>query len=384
MVGLTEERVANTPRAHFDLPREVGYFNSAYMAPMLHKVSEAGQRALSDARRPWTRTASDFFEPAERVRSLGAKLLGATADDIALVPSVSYAVGVAARNVALQPGQRILVLEEQFPSNVYPWYAAASRCGATVSAVARPADQDWTRAVLEQIDDSVAVAALPHCHWTDGSRLDLVRIGEALRARGAALVLDLTQSLGAMPFDVRQIQPDYVACAGYKWLLGPYGVGLLYTAPHRQGGDPLEYNWITRADSEDFAGLVDYRDAYQPGARRFDMGERSHFLLLPMLEAALQQLCTWTPSAIAEAATARTRRIAEAVVQRGARVIPEELRAGHILGVRFPGDDGPRLMESLRAKGLFVSVRGSTMRIAVHQCIDDRDVDALLRVLRDL
>lgn len=375
--------MTENPRDRFDLPRDVAYFNSAYMAPLLHDVADAGRRAFDEARRPWERSAADFFEPAERVRTLGATLLGANADDIALVPSVSYAIGVAARNLRVERGQRVLVLDEQFPSNVYPWRAMASARGADVHVVARPDDDDWTRAVLDHIDDSVAVAALPHCHWTDGSRLDLVRLGAALRARGAALVLDLTQSLGALPFDVREVQPDFVACAGYKWLLGPYGVGLLYTAPHRQGGEPLEYNWITRADAEDFAGLVDYRDAYQPGARRFDMGERSHFLLLPMLEAALRRLCAWTPAAIAEAARTRTAHIAEAVVRRGARVLPEAVRAGHILGVRFPGGEGPRLMESLRAEGVFVSVRGSTMRIAVHQCIDDRDVDTLLRVLRE-
>lgn len=374
----------DSPRAHFELPRDIAYFNSAYMAPMLHEVASAGRRALDQASRPWERTVADFFEPGERVRALAATLLGATADDIALVPSVSYGIGVAARNLDLQPGRHVLVLDEQFPSNVYPWRAAAEARGAGIRTVARPSDEDWTRAVLERLDDSVVVAALPHCHWTDGSRLDLVRIGAALRARGAALVLDVTQSLGAMPLDVREIQPDYVACAGYKWLLGPYGLGLLYTAPHRQSGEPLEYNWITRSQSENFAGLVDYRGDYQPGARRFDVGERSHFLLLPMLEAALRQMCAWGPAAIEEAAAARTTRIADAVVRRGARVVPESLRAGHILGVRFPGDEGQRLMEALRAAGIFVSVRGSTMRIAVHQCVDDQDVDTLLRVLRDV
>jgi selenocysteine lyase/cysteine desulfurase len=117
--------------------------------------------------------------------------------------------------------------------------------------------------------------------------VDLARVSEKLRDCGAKLVLDLTQSLGTASFDLSAIRPDFAIAAGYKWLLGPYTLGYAYIAPEYQSGLPLEEGWIVREGAEDFARLVDYADAYQHGARRFDMGERSGFQLVP---AALDSL----------------------------------------------------------------------------------------------
>src|SRR5690606_31037699 len=212
-------------------------------------------------------------------RRLFATLIGATADDIALVPSASYGLATAARNLPLRMGQKILLLEDQFPSNVYCWRARTEETGARLVTVPTPPDFDWTAAVLAAIDDDVAIASRPHNHWTDGARLDLAAIGAALRKRGAKLVVDATQSLGAMTFDLAAIQPDFLVAASYKWLLGPYSTGFLYVAPAYHAGEPLEYNWLNRRDSEDFTALVNYQDDYQVGARRFDMGERANFAL---------------------------------------------------------------------------------------------------------
>ncbi len=371
-------------KARFEIEPGVAYFNCSFMAPMLRTVHAAATEAVARTARPWTISPQDFFTHAERARELIAQLIGASADDIAIVPSVSYGIGVAAQNLRIERGRAILVLAEQFPSNVYPWRALAERAGAELVTVPRPADGDWTTAVLAHITDRVGIAALPNCHWTDGARLDLVRIGAALRAVGAALALDLMQSLGVHPFDVREVQPDFVACASYKWLLGPYSLGFLYAAPRHHAGVPLEHNWIARERSEHFAGLVDYRDALQPGARRYDMGERANFILLPMLIAALEQILAWTPEAISRTVGARNQRIAEALAALGAQVLPAAHRVDHILGVRF--DDGAlgRIMDGLRAERIIVSMRGTTMRVATHLCVDDADVDRLIDTVRRL
>ena len=173
------------------------------------------------------------------------------------------------------------MLDEQFPSNYYPWERRVEETGASLKVVAWPENQDWTAAVLNSLTAEVAIAALPNVHWTSGGRLDLVRIGEACRKQGTALALDLTQSLGALPFSAKEVQPDFAVAASYKWLLGPYSVGLLYVAPKWHSGIPLEENWIPRANSEDFSSLILYTKEYAAGARRFDMGERSNFALLP-------------------------------------------------------------------------------------------------------
>src|SRR5208283_2226571 len=178
------------------------------------------------------------------------------ADCIAIDPSASYGIATAARNLPVNKGQSILLLEEQFPSNYYACQRLAEANSASLKIVPWPEDNDWTAAVLNALTADVAIAALPHVQWTSGGRLDLVHIGEACRKLGAALVLDLTQSLGALPFSARDVQPDFAVAASYKWLLGPYSIGLLYVAPKRQGGIPLEENWIQRANARDFANVL--------------------------------------------------------------------------------------------------------------------------------
>ena len=368
-------------RPLFDIPDDVAYLNCAYMSPLLNSVRAAGEAGVARKARPWQLKPVDFFTESERARELFARLVHGAAGDIAIIPSVSYGIGIATANLSPKPGQRMLVLADQFPSNVYPWRELAAAHGAEVFTVARPADSDWTRAVLAAIDQRVAIAALPHCHWTDGGLLDLAAIGARLRTVGAALVVDGTQSVGALPFDVRAIRPDYLVVGCYKWLLGPYSLGFIYAAPHRQAGKPLEYNWIARAGSEDFAGLVNYRDEYQPGARRYDMGERSSFALMPMAIAALEQLLAWQVAETQATLRARTDAIAAAAARLGLSASPAALRAGHFLGLRFPGGIPAGLADRLAAKQIYVSVRGDAMRVTPHLYNSDADAARLLEVL---
>lgn len=379
-------RMLPCQRDAFDLPDDIAYFNCAYMAPTLRAARRAAEAALARTSAPWTLSVEDFFSPPERARALFAGLLGASAEDIAIVPSASFGISTAARNLRLGPGRVVLALEEEFPSNYYAWRDLAARDGGDVRLVPRPSDGDWTSAVLEALDEHVAIAALPHCHWSDGGLLDLVRVGAAVRARGAHLVLDVTQSLGALPLDVAQVQPDFLVCAAYKWLLGPYSLGFLYVAPRHHGGTPLDHNWITRAGAEDFSGLVRYADGYQPGARRYDMGERSSFVLLPMALAALEQLQAWTPAAISETLGAITAQLAESAAAYGAQVARPELRARHLLGLGLPEGMARDLAESLQRQQVYVSARGRTLRVAPHLWTRPSDVErlqvALARALR--
>jgi selenocysteine lyase/cysteine desulfurase len=354
------------------------------MSPLLRRAAAVGAAAVARKCRPWTISPDDFFADSERARQLFARLLGAAADDVALVPAASYGLAVAAANLRLAPGERILLLAEQFPSNVYTWRELAGQRGGAVLTIARPEDGDWTAAVLAGLDERVAIAALPHCHWTDGGLLDLVAIGERCRAVGSALVLDVTQSLGALPLDLVAIAPDFLVCPGYKWLLGPYSQGWLYVAPQHRDGRPLEHNWIAREGSEDFTRLTLYREPYQPGARRFDVGERSNFALLPVAMAGLEQLLEWNVEAIAATLAARTATIAERAENLGLRATAAELRAGHFLGLRFAHGVPPGLPERLAAERVYVSLRGDSLRVTPHLYNDEGDVDRLFAVLEAL
>ncbi len=368
-------------RELFDIPADVAYLNCAYMSPLMHSVIAAAEIGIRRKARPWTIAAADFFTESETARDLFARLINGRADDVAIVPAVSYGNAVASANLVVNPGQSIIVLADQFPSNVYPWRELAGERGGRLVTVARPADDDWTSAVLEAIDGDTALAALPHCHWTDGGLVDLVAVGGRLREVGAALVVDVTQSLGAMPFDVAEVQPNFLVCATYKWLLGPYSMGFLYVAPAHQQGRPLEYNWIARDGAEDFAGLVIYRDAFQGGARRFDVGERANFALMPPTIAALEQLLVWSVPEIRATLSAKTGAIAARAGELGLISAPPGRRAGHFLGLRFPSAAPARLLERLCAAGVHVSLRGDSMRVTPHVYNSDADIDRLLAVL---
>ena len=366
----------------FDIPNDVAYLNCAYISPLLNAVRDVGIAAAQRKSHPWKIFPRDFFTDAEEARGLFAELIGATTNDVALGSAASYGTATAARNLPVQPGQRILVLQDQFPSNVYSWHALAAECDGTILTLQRPQDDNWTRSILEALDDRVAIAALPHVHWTDGAMLDLVRIGARCREVGAALAIDGTQSVGVLPFDVSAIQPDFLTVATYKWLLGPYSAGFTYVAPKWQEGTPLEHNWINREGSEDFSNLVDYRNSYQPGARRYDVGERGNIHLVPMAKTGLRQLLDWGVGNIQHTIRARTDRIAERAADMGICALPPEHRAGHYLGLRFPGGVPEGLADRLAQKNVYVSVRGrDAVRVTPHLWVTDEDEDRFFEVL---
>jgi len=370
-------------RTLFDIPDDVAYLNAAYMGPMSKAAVAAGEAGMRRKLHAWSITPADFFTESETVRTLFARLLQATADDIALVPSASYGMAVAANILPSKAGQTILTLAEQFPSNVYPWMALAKETGATFVSIPRPADDDWTSLVLARIDARTGIVALPHCHWTDGGLLDLVAIGAACRKVGAALCIDATQSAGVLPFDLAAVQPDFLVVGGYKWLLGPYSYGYLYVAKRWQDGAPIEQNWIARKDSENFAGLVNYKSDYQPGARRFDVGERSNFALAPAARESLEYLLGLGTARIHATLKHRNDAIAaRAKDELGLDSVPANRRAGHYLGLRFGGAVPDGLPARLATEKVFVSVRGASMRVTGHVYTTDADIERLFRVLR--
>jgi len=366
----------------FDIPGDVAYLNCAYMSPLMTPALEAGTSGLARKAHPWKLTSDQFFTGSEEFRKTAAQILNCSPDCIAITSSAGYGIQTAAHNLTARKGQSVLVLDEQFPSNYYPWQRLAEQVGATLKIVPWPGDDDWTAAVLSALTSEVAIVALPHVHWTSGGHLDLVSIGEACRRLGAALVLDLTQSLGALPFDVNEVQPDFAVAANYKWLLGPYSTGMLYVAPKWHGASPLEEGWIQRANSRDFSSLILYCDDYDSGARRFDMGERSNFALLPAAERAMRQILEWKITEISETCGAMNRRLAAAAADLGFSSPAEPLRGPHYLCLRRNAPIPKELTEMLARERVFVSVRGSSIRVAPHLYNTNDDCDRLIDCLR--
>ena len=368
-------------RALFDIPEGVAYFDCAKMSPLLRAAGEAGTAGLLRKSRPWEIGAEHFFDESERVRALYATLIGAAADDVAIIPSVSYGMATVMRNVPVAAGQTVVILGDEFPSGVYAARALAQREEARLVSVPRPEEGDWSAAILEAIDGGTALVVTQQVHWIHGTVIDIEAIARRCRSVGASLVLDTTQSAGAYPLDLAAVDPDYVVAASYKWLLGPYSLGFLYVAPRHQQGRPLEEGWITRRGAEDFRRLTAYEEALAPSARRFDMGERSNFALLPVAGAAIEQLLAWGVGNIATSLGATTGAIAERLREHGIAARPGG--APHFLSVEFEGGLPGGVDQRLAAAGVHVSLRGETMRITPHLYNHEGDMERLIGALAD-
>ena len=385
MLIPTSATALPSQRALFDVQPDVAYFNCAYNSPQLNSTRERLVASVARKSHPWERTPDDFFADAELIRSLAASALGGEAEGYAIVPAASYGLSMAARalQTKLGPGDRILVLDEEFPSNYYPWQRVAGETGAVVDVVVKPSDGDWTQALLTRLGTDVRVVAAAHCHWTNGAYIDLMAVGRACRDVGAALVVDATQSFGAMPLSLAEVQPAFLVAAGYKWLLCPYGVSLLYVGEEWRDSRPLEETWLTRRGAEDFAGLTKYVETYLPGARRFDVGEKCT-AILPGASAALEQIGSWTVKRIALSLSEINRRIADLLEALDFQLPRTDMRCPHMIGALLPASYRGDFVGVLRARNIFVSQRGNAVRFAPHLHIDDDDLARLFQAIEDV
>ncbi len=365
----------------FDIPEDIAYFDCATISPLLlgaHAASCNGQRRELH---PWAITPEDWFSDAEAIRSIAARLIWADPESIAVIPGATYGVAVAAANVPVAKGQEILTLAGQHTANSYSWHRVARESGATVREINRSQSRDWTTAVLEAITPATAVAALPHVHSTDGAPIDLVAIGSALRAKGAALVVDATHSLGAREFDIRAIRPDFVIAGGYKWLLGPYGTGLMYVSPSYHSGRSIEEPGLNRLGSENFESNVAHLDRYKPGARRFDFASKGNFGLLPGLRFALELLENWTIASVERTLISMTEQIATAFQSLPEIGIQEINAHSHYVGVKLSEHKRTKLNETMELARVYASIRGDWLRVTPHVYNSQGDIDRLLDVV---
>jgi selenocysteine lyase/cysteine desulfurase len=375
-------------KPHFSLPSDEHYLNCAYMSPLSKAVEAAGLAGVRRKSVPSRIQQPDFFADSMHARELFAQLVNVSDPArVAIIPAASYGLAIVARNLPAAPGQNIVVTHEQFPANVHVWRRLARNRGVELRVVRPPEMRDgrgreWNARLLDAIDARTAIVALGHVHWTDGTKFDLVAIGRRAREAGAALVVDGTQSVGALPFDAPAIQPDALVCVTYKWLMGPYAMGLAYLGPRFDDGEPLEETWIGRAGSEDFKELVNYRDDYQPGAIRYDFGERASFALMPMVIAGLEQVLERRPERVQAYCAALTSGLFDRVRALGYAVEDEAYRGAHLFGLRAPdGVDIRAVADRLRERNVLVSLRGSAIRVSPHVYNDAADIEALLAAL---
>lgn len=369
----------------FHLPHnDITYINCAYMSPQLKSLEAVGHAMVSKKCQPYEVSIDDFFQPQERLKQVFTELIGGNDKDrIALIPAVSYGIATVVKNISLTPQQKVIVVGEQFPSNMYSWKRATQESGATLQVITPPAGENrtknWTNAIIEAIDSATAVVSMGTVHWADGTAFDLEKIGAHARAVGAYFILDGTQSIGALPFDLKKVQPDALICGGYKWLLGPYSQGIAYFGERFDNGIPIEENWINRYRSEDFKNLVNYQDRYKPKAARYSVGEQSNFILVPMLTRAIEQLLEWGVANIQAYTTSIAMNTIPVLRELGCQLESDAYRSGHLFGVRLPEDfPANALQEELKKQQVLLSFRGNSIRVAPHVYNEESDFEKLL------
>ncbi len=366
----------------FDLDQSITYLNGAYMSVQLESVTRIGIDRLKSKSQPNKIGVDDFFEPRKTLKKKFATLV--EADDfnsIAIIPSVSYGVASVAKNINLEAGDEVVVCEAQFPSHIYAWHDLAIKNKAKIVEVKAPPlglnrAKIWNERLLESINPRTKVVAIPQVHWADGTRFDLLEARKRASDVGAKLIIDGTQSVGAMPFSIKEIQPDALICAGYKWLMGPYGIGVAYYSESFWNGEPIEHNWINRFKSEDFANLTNYQPNFQPGAERFSVGESSNFILAAMLTNGIEQTIKWGQYEIQEYCGQLIRNGIEKLRSKDCFVEAENGRGNHLFGIYLPDSlDKNEIKNRLQENGIFVSYRGNAIRVSPHVYNNTSDFD---------
>ncbi len=358
------------------------------MSPLMHSVVEAGIKGIKGKQQPWTVTGEDFFTESDELRKEFAKLVNASDPKrCVIIPSASYGMANVAHNLKLKKDDEILVVGEQFPSNIYPWRSVVQKSGAKIITVSAPSTNQergklWNERILKAINPKTKLVACGQIHWADGTLFDLKSIRTRTREVGALLVIDGTQSIGAVPFDVGELQPDALIAAGYKSMMGPYSIGMAYYGEAFDSGIPIEENWINRFESENFANLVNYNDHYQPGALRYEVGEHSNFILLPMLLEAVRVLNSWGVENVKSYCDKLVSKPIAKLREAGFYIEEQEYRASNLFGIRL---DEHHNMDDIKKKltdaNIFVSYRGDAIRISPNVYNNEADLNRITEIL---
>ena len=375
----------------FNIEDNITYLNIASQSPAFKSIYEAGLEGLKQKNQPYRIKGSDYFEPVEVLKKLFANLIDVEDyNRIATIPSVSYGMATVANNIKLKEGDEILVIDEQFPSNYYSWKKLADTYKASIKTIPHPKGnvlsvKQWNADILEAITNKTAFVAIGNIHWSNGCLFNLKAIREKTRTHNALLIIDGSQSIGALPFSVKEIQPDALVCAGYKWLFGPYGCAYAYFGKAFDNGNPIEENWSNRLNSENFAGLTNYQPEYKPLANRFSVGESGNFIYVRMQIAALKQVIEWTPKAIQNYCKHISKEAVIELENLGCVIVNGDYRTHHLFGVELPNNLNLKTLKTaLNAQNIYVSFRGNFVRVSCHLYNTKADFETLVNCFKSV
>lgn len=367
------------------LPRDVAYFNTAFFSPMLATATSSGLRGVEQRSKPWDLSYDDFSIELDVLRSEVASLAGTDANNVAIVPSASYGLAtVCANTKTVGTRNQVVLLKNEHPSNVLQWQRWADREDGELLVVDTSDPAALTAKTIELIDERTAAVSITPGNWADGTSVDLEAVSATCTAAGATLTVDLTQSLGVQPVDCRSFDADHVVVAGYKWLFGPYSVSYLIVNPDRHSDHPIEISKYDQGTSNGAfswaGGKLQYPEEWQPGARRFDVGEKANFCLIPLAVDGVRQVNEWTVAKIHERVAEISRTVKFELEERGFEVSGGQLRMPNILCANF-GERASDVREQFDALRVCVSWMEDRARFSFHAFNDQEDIDRLVGAL---
>jgi len=357
-------------QSEFDLSPDLFYLNHAAVAPWPRRSVEAVTRF---AQANGTRGAADYpqwMETESRLRERLATLINAPSPaDIALTKNTSEGLSIVAHGLDWRPGDNVVGIAQEFPSNRIVWESLAER-GVEYRKLDLKGIEEPELRLSALCDEHTRLLAISSVQYARGLRLDLERIGACCRNRGILLCVDAIQSLGAIPFDLEHTYADFIVADGHKWMLGPEGVALLYVNPRLRPQLALhQYGWHMVEHPGDYERT---EWAPSPTATRFECGS-PNMLGVHALDASLSLLLEVGMDQVESAIGERVTRLIELIDAQGFELLSPrapERRAG-IVTFRVPDTDAKEFHRGLMSRGVVCAQRGGGIRFSPHFYTDE-------------
>ena len=374
----------------FNLPENIHYINGAYMSPLLNQVMEAGQKGLLLKSNPTAISPNDFFQKVALVKSAVGQLINVEAKQVAIIPAASYAFANAFNNLQSNGRKKAITMEGEFPSGYFAIKKWCDNHGVELQIITKSKTNKergayWNQELLDAINEETAVVLISSLHWMDGTRFDCEAIGKKCAKLGVAFFVDGTQTIGAQRMDVAAAHIDLMVVAAYKWLLGPYSIGFAYYSERFNNGVPIEESWMNRHKAADFANLTDYHESYQPGARKFDIGESANFILTPMMLEGVNFLLDFGVENIEDYCQKLSMPLLEFLGNNNYWTENVEYRSKHLFGFELPPSIAmEKLQAALKKNNIYLSYRKSSIRVSPNIYNTEEDIQALINCLKNI
>jgi len=363
------------------------YLNLAGQSPMPRVSIRAVQAALEAKKFPHHMTDATYFEVPNRIRGCIAKLIGAKPEEIALNSGASAGAAAVAYALKWNPGDEVVTGKGEFPLQYTAWKPMEEREGLKLKIIAPSGRFLSADDLIAAMTPRTRVVSVSMVRYDDGSLLDAQRVAAACHAQGALLLLDVSQCCGALPMDVEQLGADFLVCAGYKWLLGPFGTGFFWVkSEHLSTVRPGPFYWMAVAGADNFSALNFDDPKPAPNAKRWDAPEwASYFNFnLAALDASVELVSRIGPEQVA----AHNRKLIDFLFERlpKDRCVPASpLDAGQRgpYGC-FAGrsrEKTTEIYQRLRKENVIVSLREGNIRVSPHLYNTERDIDRLISVI---